>query len=534
MKRRFQTLAIVALSLAISAPGLATTIFDVQYNESEQGTGDDCYPSNHDGETVTVSGVVTAVSPGSYPNFYLQNPDGTVWNGIYFYDTTVDPLRGDSLTVTAVVDEYYGMTELKSVAQFVIHSSGNAVPEPADITTGTLAGGCHAIAEAYEGVLVRVTDAVVTQLPDDYGQWTVDDGTGECQIDDNLFSYTPSLGDTIDVITGVVDYSFSEYGLLPRDANDIEAQPVTEGTPIYDVQYNEVTQGTGNDCYPSPLDDHQVILSGVVTAVLPGEYPDFWLQSASGGAWTGVFVYDPTVEPDVGDSLTMTAKVDEYYGLTEMKDVTDFTFHSTANVLPDPLVIATGDLAGGCNAVSEAYEGLLVEVRDITVTQAPNEYGEWYVDDGSGECQVDDYMYACSPSVGQTISSLVGIVHYGYGEYEIDPRDAGDIQTTGVEAGGGPGGRPSEYRLSQNYPNPFNPRTGIEYVLSRPSHVRLEVFNLLGQWVTTLVDGPVRAGEHTVSWDATGADGAGLAGGIYFYRLQAGEFTAVKKMIYLK
>jgi len=533
MRRSMQLLAVTALSLAISAPAVATTIFDVQYNESEQGTGEDCYPSNHDGETVTVSGVVTAVSPGSYPNFYLQDPAGDLWNGVYFYDTTVGPLRGDSVTVTAVVDEYYGMTELKDVTQFAIHSSGNALPEPADITTGMLAGGCNAIPEACEGVLVRVTGAVVTRVPDDYGQWYVDDGTGECQVDDGLFSFTPFPGDTIDAITGVVDYSFGEYGLLPRDVHDIEVRPLTDETPIYDIQYNETDQGTDNDCFPSPLDGQQVILSGVVTAVLPGEYPDFWLQSASGGPWTGVFVYDPSVEPDVGDSLTMTARIDEYYGLTEMKEVTEFTFHSTGNTPPDPLVIATGDLTGGCNAGSEAYEGLLVEVRDVTVTQAPNEYGEWYVDDGSGECQIDDYMYTCNPSLGQTIGSLVGIVHYGYGAYEIDPRDAGDIQMTGVETGG-PDGQPSGYALLQNYPNPFNPRTEIRYTLPRHSHVSLEVFNLLGQRVAALVDGPAVAGEHMVSWDAAAIDGGSLAGGIYFCRLQAGEFTAVKKMIYLK
>jgi hypothetical protein len=465
MKRRFYLLIVAALCLAISAPGPAVTIFDVQYNESEQGSGDDCYPSDYDGETVTVSGVVTAVSPGSYPNFYLQDPAGTGWHGVYVYDTTVDPLRGDSITVTAVVDEYYGLTELKNVAQFTIVSSGNALPEPEDITTAALAGGCGVLPEAYEGVLVRVTDAVVTQLPDDYGQWTVDDGSGECQIDDNLFSYTPSPGDTIDAITGVVDYGFGEYGLLPRDANDIEAQPVTEETAIYDIQYNETAQGSGNDCYPSPLDGQQVIISGVVTAVLPGEYPDFWLQSVSGGPWTGIFIYDPSVDPDLGDSLTMTAKVDEYYGLSEMKEVTDFTFHSAGNTLPDPVDISTGDLAGGCNAQSEAYEGMLVRVRNVTVTSTPNEYGEWQVDDGSGPCQIDDYMHAYNASAGEELGAIVGIVHYGYGAYEIDPRGAGDIVPTGVETEGRPGGLPSGYALSQNYPNPFNPGTRIEYAL---------------------------------------------------------------------
>jgi hypothetical protein len=528
-------LALMAVFFLVSAPSLAVTIYDVQFNDSQQGSGNDCFPSSYDGQTVTVTGVVTAVSPGSYPNFYLQNPDGTVWSGIFFFDTTVDPMRGDSLTLTGMVDEYYGMTEVKEVTQFTVHSSGNAVPAPVDISSGELVGGCNVASEAYEGVLVRVTDAVVTQLPDDYGQWYVDDGTGECQIDDNLFDYTPALGDTIDAITGVVDYGFGEYGLLPRDVNDIEARPVTEETSIYDIQYNETTQGTGDDCYPSPLNGQQVLLSGVVTAVLPGEYPDFWIQSTSGEPWTGIFIYDQTIEPDMGDSLTMTARVDEYYGLTEMKEVTDFTFHSAGNMLPDPLVIATGDLAGGCNAGAEAYEGMLVEVRDVTVTQAANSYGEWYVDDGSGECQIDDYMYTSAPALGDTFGAILGIVHYAYGEYEIDPRDDGDIQivATGIEAAEPCGSIPESYALYQNYPNPFHPSTEIRFQLPHNGHVRLEVFNLLGQKVATLVDGERQAGENTISWNGTSDDGRALAGGVYFYRLQTGAFSATKKLIYL-
>ena len=88
---------------------------------------------------------------------------------------------------------------------------------------------------------------------------------------------------------------------------------------------------------------------------------------------------------------------------------------------------------------------------------------------------------------------------------------------------------PPVYRLEQNYPNPFNPVTDIKFSLPNPSDVRLEVFNIVGQKVATLVDGPLEAGQHTVPWNASG-----LASGIYLYRLEAGDHTDTRKMLLLK
>lgn len=88
---------------------------------------------------------------------------------------------------------------------------------------------------------------------------------------------------------------------------------------------------------------------------------------------------------------------------------------------------------------------------------------------------------------------------------------------------------PTEFDLSQNYPNPFNPSTSIQLALPKSSEVRLEVFNLLGQKVTTLVDGPMPAGYHTVTWDASDH-----ATGVYFYRLVADDFITSRKMILVK
>jgi hypothetical protein len=95
--------------------------------------------------------------------------------------------------------------------------------------------------------------------------------------------------------------------------------------------------------------------------------------------------------------------------------------------------------------------------------------------------------------------------------------------------------RPEAFALANNYPNPFNPATTIKYALPEASQVRLEVFNVVGQVVSTLVDNHQNAGRYVVQWDATNDQGHSLSSGIYFYRLQAGgEFLEVKKMLLLK
>jgi type IX secretion system substrate protein len=89
--------------------------------------------------------------------------------------------------------------------------------------------------------------------------------------------------------------------------------------------------------------------------------------------------------------------------------------------------------------------------------------------------------------------------------------------------------KPTEFYLEQNYPNPFNPLTVLSYNLPQPSHAILTVFNTLGQEVKRLADGLQDKGYKSVSFDASG-----LPSGVYFYRLQAGNFTDVKKMIFIR
>ncbi len=90
-------------------------------------------------------------------------------------------------------------------------------------------------------------------------------------------------------------------------------------------------------------------------------------------------------------------------------------------------------------------------------------------------------------------------------------------------------GIPSAYYISQNYPNPFNPTTTIKFDLPKDGLITLEVYDILGRKITTLVNEHRNAGRYEQTFDASS-----LVSGVYVYKLHAGEFVSSKKMILLK
>jgi len=233
--KKFMFLFIV---LAIIGTLSATTIYDIQYTTN---AGDGTYPSPMDGQDVTVTGIVTGTnygSGGAYNSFFMCDlPEVGVgaWHGMMIFNTDAgqSPEVGDEVEVSGEVTEYYGFTELGYVTVTVL-STGNAVPAPESISCAVLS-----TSEAYESVLVRTENLTVVQGQDDHGQWLVTDGTGICQIDDSFFyldSVDPPIevgvGDTWAIIEGIVDYSYDEFGLNPRSADDMHENASSQNTAV--------------------------------------------------------------------------------------------------------------------------------------------------------------------------------------------------------------------------------------------------------------------------------------------------------------
>ncbi|MCK4224262.1 MAG: T9SS type A sorting domain-containing protein [candidate division Zixibacteria bacterium] len=107
------------------------------------------------------------------------------------------------------------------------------------------------------------------------------------------------------------------------------------------------------------------------------------------------------------------------------------------------------------------------------------------------------------------------------------PSDVREIQ-------GSEDSRPSQFSLSQNYPNPFNPVTNFRFSLSKSAYVKIDIFNIVGQKVRTLVDEEMKPGVYVADWDGKDEKGNFVSSGIYFYRMQAGDFSDMKKMVLVK
>jgi hypothetical protein len=109
-----------------------------------------------------------------------------------------------------------------------------------------------------------------------------------------------------------------------------------------------------------------------------------------------------------------------------------------------------------------------------------------------------------------------------------------EFSATKVQLRAGAVNLPREYALRGNYPNPFNAKTVVNFALPKDSRVTLDIYNILGQKVKTLVDGMMTAGYKNVEWDGTDVNGQGVSSGVYLYKLKADNFTRVNRMTFLK
>ncbi|MBN1348982.1 T9SS type A sorting domain-containing protein [candidate division KSB1 bacterium] len=204
----------------------------------------------------------------------------------------------------------------------------------------------------------------------------------------------------------------------------LDAAAPEEGMSIKKIQFTEDPSGD------SPLLGQVVTVSGIVSAEHRGSNYNnggisgsYFFMMDKAAAWSGIQVLYSGNTTAEGDCVTVTGTVGEYYGQTQIKDVTEFILHSTRNPVPGPVVVTTAE------ANSEPYEDCLVQVQDVTIVETDiGDYANWRVDDGSGAVKIDTRAkYYYTPVLNDPVKSLTGIVLYGYNEYSVAPRLAWDI-----------------------------------------------------------------------------------------------------------
>ncbi|MBE9468916.1 MAG: endonuclease [Bacteroidetes bacterium] len=216
-------------SFKITVPfaGTLTSIYDIQGQTNISPMADRIVVSPNSTQElgygeVSTSGIVTGVFGTS---FYIQSGTGA-WNGVYVYDSGYSPSLGDSVIITAIVSEFYELTEMCDLTYYSVVSSNNPLPQATEVTTKALATG-NADAEQYEGVLVKVQSASCTEELGKYGLWKVNDGSGECYIHNpTTFSFSPTVANVYD-ITGIATYNYNESKIDIRTIDDVvESQDI--------------------------------------------------------------------------------------------------------------------------------------------------------------------------------------------------------------------------------------------------------------------------------------------------------------------
>ena len=165
-----------------------------------------------------------------------------------------------------------------------------------------------------------------------------------------------------------------------------------------------------------------------------------------------------------------------------------------------------------------------------------------YTLDADIEGATPNMSYVLAP--GQSLELNLGFrpleegVYAGYLIITSDDPDNPSINVSlmgsSTEVSNEDGVNPVITELMGNYPNPFNPTTTIRFSLKERGPVNINIYNILGQRVKTLVSGDLESGQHSYTWDGVDANGRNVASGVYFYKMQAGKYSSTKKMIMMK
>jgi predicted extracellular nuclease len=405
--------------------------------------------------------IVTAVDGnGQYSgDMYVQDPKGGPNSGLKLYrpqrvdaGQITDLIPGDHVKVEGQIKYFSPATspfpDAKSVIELdqgcqVSRLSSGPPPVPAEIQIADVKDATKAA--GWENVLVTLKNVGVTKpLDAKYGEFEVG---GALAVDDELFPYTPQLGDCISA-TGILFY-FYNYKLAPRDAKDIAA-----GSGCAQIQTLRIKDLQDETSPNHPTPGSSVSVTAVITAVdslLSGgaspQYTGFWIADPSGGPRSGIYVYyswkdtSPAEQkPKYGDLVELTGKYEEYKASSSTKPETvseitgaAWTSKGPAPSVPAPATVQAAEVATG-GAKTEDYEGVLVKVENVevgdfvlTTGTAPRKVGiklatsNLYV-----ENELFDFMNP-EPAVGTKYTSITGVLQYSFDNFKILPRSASDL-----------------------------------------------------------------------------------------------------------
>ena len=357
------------------------SIFDLQYTANPTG-GTSPYLDS----IVTVTGIVTGTNFGD--SFYMSDPGGGLWSGIYVFGPSLTPALGDCVLVTGQIIEYQdAVTEFASGAAVEVLSSGHTVA-PLDSLDGVRGGVMGDSAEAFEGGLVKLGVCWVTSTEDWSGGFPVfevGDATGRAIIaGDASFEYDPVIGDSFISITGCVDY-FSANGWEIAPRFDADLAYIDHRDPQL-VSAETVSPREVNLLFNEPLLDSLISDPANYTVVdlTDPEFPALAVESAylfSDQRTVHVTFFDP-LDPEHAYRLTIGQVWDASPNRNSLENaVINFGGYEPGEFTPIATLYDSFDVYNGRTV---ALRGIVNFVQDVTTTSGSRRISA-YMQDESGK-----------------------------------------------------------------------------------------------------------------------------------------------------
>jgi hypothetical protein len=475
----------------------------------------------------------------NFGNWYFEmDPPNVLFSGYEkMFSGQVVPQQGDTLlSVTGVHDFAFSERRLapRSNDDIIFLSQG-----PAPVPN-------LAYSSSENQIKVRFNVSMDPTTTEDTGNYSLStfDPIVSASYDDPSKTVTLTTG--VSMTPSTTPHVLSMTGIRNAEDRLMEGiQTISFIGGICTIPFIQTPVSAVNDT--SQVANQQVTFRGVVTAVGDGvEFPNgigFYVQERSATEYAGIFVYGSPTTPARGDSVLVSGVVTEF-GVgpeTEITGVDEVTVYGSVSDVA-PIDVALTDISGSDLAEAEKYESTLVRVSGVTsITSGfPGFFFDVVATDTMrvDDLAVDEAGY--QPQF-EDVLDITGVIRFsGSAPFRrLVPRNwdeppVGDIHvvTKSATSDVPPGGWVTQ--LAQNTPNPFNPQTKIAFVIGRAGYATLDVYDLRGRLVRSLVAGELGVGPQEVVWNGLDNTGTRVSSGIYFYRLVTTDAVETRKMVVLK